>query len=115
MKILCFAPIDKVDTVVEETEKIADSVEEAAETVDKVVKDVAEHLPEGGKLKDAAMFVDGVAEEIAREAHLAKDFLHEVFIFSFANLLPLGYFLYCRLVLERSLLDILVNIGLNNC
>ncbi|KAL8261494.1 hypothetical protein R6Q59_025543 [Mikania micrantha] len=69
---------DEVDTVVEETEKIVDRIEEVAETVDKVAKDVAEHLPDGGKLKNAVVFVEGVAEEIAREAHLVEDFLHEV-------------------------------------
>ncbi|KAD6119541.1 hypothetical protein E3N88_10812 [Mikania micrantha] len=71
-------PTDEVDTVVEETEKIVDRIEEVAETVDKVAKDVAEHLPDGGKLKNAVVFVEGVAEEIAREAHLVEDFLHEV-------------------------------------
>ncbi|KAI3806725.1 hypothetical protein L1987_22639 [Smallanthus sonchifolius] len=69
---------DEVDTVVEETEKIVDRIEEVAETVDKVAKDVADHLPEGGKLRNAVVFVEGVAEEIAREAHLVDDFLHEV-------------------------------------
>ncbi|KAI3513715.1 hypothetical protein L1887_21054 [Cichorium endivia] len=69
---------DGVDAVVEETEKIADCVEEVAETVDKVAKDVADHLPEGGKWRNAAMFVEGVAEEVAREAHLVEDFLHDV-------------------------------------
>ncbi|KAF5818584.1 hypothetical protein HanPI659440_Chr02g0050511 [Helianthus annuus] len=69
---------DEVDTVVEETEKIVDRIEDVAETVDKVAKDVADHLPEGGKLRNAVVFVEGVAEEIAREAHLVEDFLHEV-------------------------------------
>ncbi|KAI3685268.1 hypothetical protein L6452_34508 [Arctium lappa] len=69
---------DEVDTVIEETEKIADYVEEVAETVDKVAKDVVDHLPEGGQWRNAAVFVEGVAEEIAREAHLVEDFLHEV-------------------------------------
>ncbi|KVH98517.1 hypothetical protein Ccrd_023258 [Cynara cardunculus var. scolymus] len=69
---------DGVDTVIEETEKIADCVEEVAETVDKVAKDVADHLPEGGQWRNAAVFVEGVAEEIAREAHLVEDFLDKV-------------------------------------
>ncbi|KAJ0940038.1 hypothetical protein HanRHA438_Chr02g0068151 [Helianthus annuus] len=80
---------DEVDTVVEETEKIVDRIEDVAETVDKVAKDVADHLPEGGKLRNAVVFVEGVAEEIAREAHLVEDFLHEVFINISTNLLQL--------------------------
>ncbi|CAH1443307.1 unnamed protein product [Lactuca virosa] len=69
---------DEVDTVVEETEKILDYVEEVAETVDKVAKEVADHLPDGGKWRNAALFVEDVAEEVAREAQLVEDFLHNV-------------------------------------
>ncbi|KAJ9560421.1 hypothetical protein OSB04_005581 [Centaurea solstitialis] len=69
---------DEVDAVIDETEKITDYVEDVAETVDKVAKDVADHLPEGGEWRNAVVFVEGVAEEIAREAHLVEDFLHEV-------------------------------------
>ncbi|KAJ9560468.1 hypothetical protein OSB04_005628 [Centaurea solstitialis] len=76
IKILKFK--DEVDVVIERTEKITDYVEEVTETVDKVAKDVADHLPEGGEWRNAVVFVEGVAEEIAREAHLVEDFLHEV-------------------------------------
>ncbi|KAL7615972.1 hypothetical protein Lser_V15G00079 [Lactuca serriola] len=69
---------DEVDTVVEETEKILEYVEEVAETVDKVAKEVADHLPDGGKWRNAALFVEDVAEEVAREAQLVEDFLHNV-------------------------------------
>ncbi|KAL4559010.1 hypothetical protein LXL04_031142 [Taraxacum kok-saghyz] len=77
-KLLLLAIKDEVDTVVEEAEKIVECVEEAAETVDKVARDVAEHLPEGGRWRNAAMFVEDVAEEVAREAQLVEDLLHDV-------------------------------------
>lgn len=64
--------------MVEETEKILEYVEEVAETVDKVAKEVADHLPDGGKWRNAALFVEDVAEEVAREAQLVEDFLHNV-------------------------------------
>nr|XP_043635256.1 uncharacterized protein LOC122606471 [Erigeron canadensis] len=69
---------DEVDTVIEETEKVVDCVEEVAETVDKVAKDVEGTLPQDGKWRKAAVFVERLAEEISKEAHLVDDFLHEV-------------------------------------
>ncbi|KAG1334599.1 hypothetical protein COCNU_03G007180 [Cocos nucifera] len=68
-----------------EVEMAADIVENAAEMVEKVAtvtekvsSQVADRLPEDGKLKNAALLVENVAKEAAEEAHLAKDIIHKV-------------------------------------
>ncbi|XP_010916703.1 uncharacterized protein [Elaeis guineensis] len=68
-----------------EVEMVADMVENAAEMVEKVAtvtekvsSQVADRLPEDGKLKNAALLVEHVAQETAEEAYLAKDIIHKV-------------------------------------
>ncbi|XP_028797100.1 uncharacterized protein LOC114752525 isoform X2 [Neltuma alba] len=68
---------EKVETTIEELEQISDVVEEVADKVEEVAEAAAKHLPEG-KLQDAAEFIDKLAEEIEKNAHLAGDLLEKV-------------------------------------
>ncbi|PWA67975.1 hypothetical protein CTI12_AA313340 [Artemisia annua] len=63
---------DKIEAAVEETEQVIEQVEDIAEAVENVMEDVKEQLPEGGKFRNAAEFVEDVAKEIAKDAHLAE-------------------------------------------
>ncbi|XP_054796558.1 uncharacterized protein LOC129301953 isoform X2 [Prosopis cineraria] len=68
---------EKVETTLEEMEKISDVVEEVAEKVEEVAEAAAEHLPEG-KLQDVAELIENLAEQIDKDAHLAGDVLDKV-------------------------------------
>lgn len=68
---------DEVETVVETTEQIAEAIESVAEKVEQVADDIGNHLPEG-KLKDVAEFVENVAKETARGAHLVDAAIEKV-------------------------------------
>jgi hypothetical protein len=49
-----------------------------AEQVDKLAEDVADHLPPGGKLKEAAALIEHLAEETAKGAHLVDKAIEQV-------------------------------------
>lgn len=72
---------EKVETTIEEAEKVSDVIEEVAETVKKVAEEAVNHLPHG-KLRDAVEVVEDVAEEIDKDAHIAGDALEKVSHFS---------------------------------
>lgn len=64
---------------------VADAVEDAAVIVEKVANiaekvslDIAEQMPEDGKLKEAVLFVENVAKEVAEEAHHTQEIIHKV-------------------------------------
>ncbi|KAF9687354.1 hypothetical protein SADUNF_Sadunf02G0084900 [Salix dunnii] len=69
---------DKVEEVVELADNVADIVEEVAEGVEKVAEEIADHLPEGGKLKQVATFVENVAEETAKDADLVDEVIEKI-------------------------------------
>ena len=69
--------------VVEEVEGVAKVVEKAATVAEKISAEVADKLPEKGKLQEAALFVEHVAEEAAHDAQLTENFIHKVFFFFF--------------------------------
>jgi hypothetical protein len=48
-----------------------------AQQVDKLVEEVADHLP-GGKLKEAAALIEHLAEETAKGAHLVDKAIEQV-------------------------------------
>jgi len=64
--------------VAEAVEEVAGVVEKVAGVAEKMAADAAESLPEDGKLKAAALFVENVSKEVAEEAHLTKDIIHKV-------------------------------------
>ncbi|XP_057977364.1 uncharacterized protein LOC131164295 isoform X2 [Malania oleifera] len=68
----------EVEMVAEEVERVAEIVEKAATVAEKVSAEAAEKLPDNGKLKEAALFVEHVSRETAKDAHLTQDFIHKV-------------------------------------
>lgn len=68
----------EVDTAVEAIEEIVDAVGKVAEGVEKVAEDIAEDLPEGGRLRKAVDFVEHVAERANTDAHLVVGFIDKV-------------------------------------
>ncbi|KAL6883691.1 hypothetical protein ACP4OV_011105 [Aristida adscensionis] len=68
----------EVEMVKDTAEVVAEVVEEAAAAAEKVSSEVAEQLPEGGKLRTAATLVEHASKEVAEEAHLARDIIHKV-------------------------------------
>ncbi|XP_020104875.1 uncharacterized protein LOC109721593 isoform X2 [Ananas comosus] len=67
--------VEMVENVVENAAVV---VEKVANMTEKVSSEVAERLPEDGKLKDAVVFVEHASKEVAEEAHLAQDIIHKV-------------------------------------
>ncbi|RWW64020.1 hypothetical protein BHE74_00028767 [Ensete ventricosum] len=68
----------EVEMVADAMEEVFEVVEKVATVVEKVSSEVAERLPEEGKLKDAVLSVEHVSREAAEDAHLAKDIIHKV-------------------------------------
>ncbi|CAN6293753.1 unnamed protein product [Urochloa humidicola] len=68
----------EVEMVKDTIEVVAEVVEEAATVAEKVSSEVAEQLPEGGRLRTAAVLVEHASKEVAQEAHLAQDIIHKV-------------------------------------
>ncbi|KAE8009236.1 hypothetical protein FH972_005685 [Carpinus fangiana] len=68
----------EAEIVVEEVEGVAKVVEKLATVAEKISAEVADKLPEKGKLQEAALFVEHVAEEAAHDAQLTENFIHKV-------------------------------------
>ncbi|KAL0438174.1 UNVERIFIED_CONTAM: hypothetical protein Slati_2300400 [Sesamum latifolium] len=69
---------NEVETAVETVEEIVEAVEKVAEGVEKVAEDIADDLPEGGRLRKAVDFIESVAERASNDAHLVGDFIDKV-------------------------------------
>ncbi|KAJ1295674.1 hypothetical protein BS78_01G240700 [Paspalum vaginatum] len=68
----------EVEAVKDTAEVVAEVIEEAATVTEKVSAQVAQQLPEGGRLRTAAVLVEHASKEVAEEAHLARDIIHKV-------------------------------------
>ncbi|KAK7275800.1 hypothetical protein RIF29_16924 [Crotalaria pallida] len=68
---------DKIETKIDEAERVADIVEEVAEQVEKVADMAAKNLPKG-KLHDYAEIVGKVADDIDKHAENVGDALEKV-------------------------------------
>ncbi|TVU30857.1 hypothetical protein EJB05_22503 [Eragrostis curvula] len=68
----------EVEAVKDAAEVVAEVVEETATLAEKVSSEIAEQLPEGGRLRPVAVLVEHASKEVAEEAHLAKDIIHKV-------------------------------------
>lgn len=64
--------------MVEEVEEVAKVVEKVATVAEKVSEDVAEMLPEDGKLRKAALVVEHASKQTAHDAELTEEFVHKV-------------------------------------
>ncbi|KAE8666787.1 putative RNA-binding family protein [Hibiscus syriacus] len=67
--------MNDAEKVLETAEHISDVVEEVAEKVEKIADEVGDQLPDGGKLRATLELVEDLAEETAKNAHLAGDLI----------------------------------------
>lgn len=77
-KNVCLYFQARTEMVVEEVENVAEVVEKVATVAEKVSSDVADKLPDNGKLKESALFVERVSKIAAQDAQITKDFIHKV-------------------------------------
>ncbi|KAF9663401.1 hypothetical protein SADUNF_Sadunf17G0046000 [Salix dunnii] len=68
----------EVEIILDEVGHVAEVVEKVAAVADKVSEEVAEVLPENGKLKETALLIDKVSKATAHDAKLTQDFIHKV-------------------------------------
>ncbi|KAG2663512.1 hypothetical protein I3760_16G033400 [Carya illinoinensis] len=68
----------EVDTAVQIAEDVAETIERVAEKVEDAAEEVADHVQAGGKLKDAATFIENLARETAKDAHLVDGMIDKV-------------------------------------
>ncbi|XP_076941438.1 uncharacterized protein LOC143610990 [Bidens hawaiensis] len=69
---------NKVDQKIETTEHVVQTIEHAAEKVDKVLDSITEDLPKDSQLKKALEWVDEIAEGVAKSAHVADEIINKV-------------------------------------
>uniref|UniRef100_A0A6N2L230 Uncharacterized protein n=1 Tax=Salix viminalis TaxID=40686 RepID=A0A6N2L230_SALVM len=67
---------NEAEIIVEGT--VAEVVEKVATVAEKVSEEVAEGLPENGKLKETALLIEQVSKAAAHDAKLTQDFIHKV-------------------------------------
>ncbi|KAJ6289956.1 hypothetical protein OIU78_025805 [Salix suchowensis] len=68
----------EAEIIVEEVGHVAEVVEKVATVAEKVSEEVAEGLPENGKLKETALLIEQVSKAAAHDAKLTQDFIHKV-------------------------------------
>ncbi|GAV87869.1 hypothetical protein CFOL_v3_31294 [Cephalotus follicularis] len=68
----------EAEMVVEEVRHVTEVVEKVATVAENVSMEVADALPEQGKLKKAALLVERVSNATAQEAHFANDIARKV-------------------------------------
>nr|KYP72621.1 hypothetical protein KK1_005217 [Cajanus cajan] len=68
---------EKIDTTIDEAERVADIVEEVSEGVEKIAEGAVKHLPKG-KLHDVAELVEKVAADVDKHAEIAQDIFEKV-------------------------------------
>ncbi|CAL9211496.1 uncharacterized protein LOC103991525 isoform X2 [Musa acuminata AAA Group] len=66
------------DAVEKAAESAAEAVEKIAEVTEKIASDVVDELPDGGRLKDKAVQVEQICEEVEKAAEEAEAFIHKV-------------------------------------
>ncbi|MBA0720818.1 hypothetical protein Golax_008420, partial [Gossypium laxum] len=66
---------NEADNMLEAAEQITDVVEDVAGKVEEIADQVGEQLPDGGKLRATLELVEDLAEETAKNAHLAGDLI----------------------------------------
>ncbi|KAK9266503.1 hypothetical protein L1049_012558 [Liquidambar formosana] len=68
----------EAQVVVEEVENVAEVVEKVATVAEKISVEVADKLPDNGKLKEAALLAEQVSAVAAKDAQQTIDFIHKV-------------------------------------
>ncbi|KAL6220126.1 hypothetical protein ACLB2K_007883 [Fragaria x ananassa] len=69
---------NRVDMVMNTVEAVAEVVEAVAHKVEEVADDIADKLPEDGKLKSAFEAVEAIAKETAKDAHMVDELIENV-------------------------------------
>ncbi|OAY45151.1 uncharacterized protein LOC110619738 [Manihot esculenta] len=69
---------EEVEIIEEEIETAATVVQKVATMAENVSAEMAEKLPENGKLKETAMLIEKVSKATADDAQLTRDFIHKV-------------------------------------
>lgn len=59
-------------------EDVAEVIEKVATTADKTLATVADRLPDGSKLKEAALMAENVSSITAKDALCAQNLIHKV-------------------------------------
>ncbi|GFS46824.1 hypothetical protein Acr_00g0104390 [Actinidia rufa] len=67
-----------VEAAVETAEHMTEVIEKVAEEVEKLADDIADELPEGGKLRDAIETVENAAKETVKYAQFVEDIIDKV-------------------------------------
>ncbi|URE18449.1 hypothetical protein MUK42_11568 [Musa troglodytarum] len=65
------------DAVEKAADSAAEAVEKIAEVTEKIASDVADELPDGGRLKDKAVQVEQICEEVEKDAEGVEAFIHK--------------------------------------
>ncbi|KAF2294162.1 hypothetical protein GH714_007968 [Hevea brasiliensis] len=68
----------EAEIVGEEVESVAAVVQKFATMAENISAEVAEKLPENGKLKETAVLIERVSKATAHDAQLTRDFIHKV-------------------------------------
>ncbi|RWW49871.1 hypothetical protein BHE74_00043914, partial [Ensete ventricosum] len=65
--------------VAKAAESSAEAVEKIAKATEKIASEIADELPDGGSLKEKALQIEQICEEVDRDAERAEIFIHKVF------------------------------------
>ncbi|KAL2477454.1 hypothetical protein Fot_46468 [Forsythia ovata] len=68
----------KVEKVVEDVEDVAEVIEKVAATADNALATVADRLPDGSKLKEAALMAEHVSSITEKDAQYVENLIHKV-------------------------------------
>ncbi|PWA97632.1 hypothetical protein CTI12_AA027120 [Artemisia annua] len=69
---------NKVDTVMETTEHVMETIEAMAKGADEIIDEITDSLPENSKLKERMEAIDDMIEEVAKGAHIANEIIDKV-------------------------------------
>lgn len=67
------------DAVAKAAESGAEAVEKIAKATEKIASEIADELPDGVSLKEKALQIEQICEEVDRDAERAEIFIHKVF------------------------------------
>lgn len=69
---------NKVDSVMETTEHVMETIEAVAKGADEIIDEITDGLPKNSKLKERMEAIDDMIEEVAKGAHIANEIIDKV-------------------------------------
>ncbi|CAL9764763.1 unnamed protein product [Musa acuminata subsp. burmannicoides] len=75
---LCRRILRTEDAVAKAAESGAEAVEKIAKATEKIASEIADELPDGVSLKEKALRIEQICEEVDRDAERAEIFIHKV-------------------------------------